>query len=52
LLADARRICAVPAPSFAERDRGELVAQLFSQAGLEPWIDEAANVIAWLGPSD
>jgi tripeptide aminopeptidase len=52
LLADARRICAVPAPSFAEGDRGELVAQLFSEAGVERWIDEAGNVIAWLGPSD
>lgn len=52
LLADARRICAVPAPPFAERERGQLVAQLFTGAGVGPRTDRTGNVIAWFGPAD
>jgi acetylornithine deacetylase/succinyl-diaminopimelate desuccinylase-like protein len=52
LIADAKQICAVPAPPFAESERGELVGQLFSAAGLQPRVDETGNVIAWIGPAD
>ncbi len=51
LLTDARAICAVPAPPFAERARGEFVATLFSAAGADPRIDQAGNVITWFGPT-
>lgn len=52
LLDDARRICAVPAPPFAEAERGAYVAELFTQAGVAPRTDRTGNVIAWFGPSD
>ena len=50
VLEDARLICAVPAPPFAEGERGRLVTELFGQAGLEAGTDATGNVIAWLGP--
>jgi tripeptide aminopeptidase len=47
---EARRICAVPAPPFAEGPRGELVAGLLSDAaGIPARIDATGNVIARLG---
>jgi tripeptide aminopeptidase len=46
---DARAICAVPAPTFAEGPRGELVAELFAGAGVTPATDAAGNVVAQLG---
>ena len=49
VLAEARRICAVPAPTFHEAARAELVAGLFADAGLAPVRDDAGNVIAELG---
>lgn len=49
VLADARRICAVPAPTFHEEARAELVSELLADAGLAPTRDEAGNVIAELG---
>jgi tripeptide aminopeptidase len=49
VLADARRICAVPAPTFHEGARAELVSALFAEAGLAPWQDRVGNVIAELG---
>ena len=49
LIDEARRICAVPAPTFAEARRGELVADLFAAAGVTPRRDGAGNVIAALG---
>jgi acetylornithine deacetylase/succinyl-diaminopimelate desuccinylase-like protein len=52
LLSDARRICAVPAPPFAESERAEFVSQQFSAAGLQPRVDGTGNVIAWIGPAD
>lgn len=52
LLDDARRICAVPAPPFAEAERGAYVAECFRQAGAAPRIDAVGNVIAWFGPAD
>jgi tripeptide aminopeptidase len=51
VLDDAGLICAVPAPPFAEDDRGRFVAELFAQAGLDVRTDEIGNVIAWLGPT-
>jgi tripeptide aminopeptidase len=45
VLADAQRICAVPAPTFAEGPRGELVGELFAQAGLTPEQDAVGNVL-------
>ncbi|HET6507234.1 MAG TPA: M20/M25/M40 family metallo-hydrolase [Baekduia sp.] len=52
-VADARRICAVEAPPFAEGPRGELVAALLAEAGA-PVVDTDAvgNVIARFGPGD
>ncbi len=52
LLADARRICSVPAPLHGERPRAELVAQIFDESGVAARIDEIGNVIAWFGPTD
>lgn len=52
LLDDARRICAVPAPPFAEAARAAYVAELLTQAGVEPRTDATGNVIAWFGPTD
>ncbi len=52
LLDDAVRICAVPAPTFAEGPRGELVAGLLSGLGGAPEIDGAGNVLCRFGPAD
>lgn len=52
LLDEARRICAVPAPPFAEAERAAHVAELFTQAGAAPSTDATGNVIAWFGPLD
>jgi tripeptide aminopeptidase len=46
---DARRICAMPAPPFAEGPRAELVAWMLGEAGAPARIDEAGNVVAPLG---
>ena len=45
---EARTICAVPAPTFAEGPRGDLVAELLTTAGVVPRRDGAGNVIARL----
>ena len=52
LLADARRICSVPAPLHGERPRAELVVQMFEESGVLARIDEIGNVIVWFGPTD
>jgi tripeptide aminopeptidase len=49
VLAEARRICAVPAPTFDEGARAELVSALFAEAGLTPTRDAAGNVVAEVG---
>ena len=49
VLADARRICAVPAPTFAEEARAELVTELLAEAGVVPARDGVGNVVAELG---
>lgn len=49
VLDEARRICAVPAPTFHEAARGDLVAELFADAGLAAERDGAGNVVATVG---
>ena len=51
VLADARRICAVPAPPFGEAERGRLVAALLEEAGVAARTDATGNVIGALGGS-
>ena len=43
-----RRICETPAPTFAEAERGALIASLWREAGLEPETDAVGNVLAAL----
>jgi acetylornithine deacetylase/succinyl-diaminopimelate desuccinylase-like protein len=50
LVEETLAICAVPAPTFHERARGELVAALLRDAGLEPSFDDAGNVVATVTP--
>jgi acetylornithine deacetylase/succinyl-diaminopimelate desuccinylase-like protein len=50
LIEETLAICAVPAPTFHERERGELVAGLLAGAGLEPSFDEVGNVVATVAP--
>jgi tripeptide aminopeptidase len=40
----AQRICAVPAPTGLEEQRGELVASLLRERGYRPEVDEVGNV--------
>ena len=46
VIADTRRICAMPAPPFAEGPRAELVAFLLGEIGVAARIDDTGNVIA------
>jgi tripeptide aminopeptidase len=41
-----RTICEVPAPTFAEGARAELLLRLWRAAGLEPRLDRVGNVLA------
>ncbi len=41
-----RRVCATPAPTFAEDARAALVEAELTAAGLTPWQDEVGNVLA------
>lgn len=52
LVEETLAICAVPAPTFAERERGELVAGLLRDAGLEPAFDDVGNVVATVMPGE
>lgn len=45
----AQRICAVPAPTGDEQQRGELVAALLRERGYTPEVDEIGNVYARRG---
>ncbi len=49
VLADAQRICAVPAPTFAEGPRAQLVAELFDAAGAPAELDAVGNVVCRMG---
>jgi acetylornithine deacetylase/succinyl-diaminopimelate desuccinylase-like protein len=51
VLADAERVCAVPAPTFHEEARAALVEELLREAGCRPRRDEAGNVIGVVGDS-
>jgi acetylornithine deacetylase/succinyl-diaminopimelate desuccinylase-like protein len=44
-----QRICAVPAPTGLEEQRGQLVASLLEERGYTPEIDEVGNVYARRG---
>lgn len=52
VIADAREICAVPAPPFGEQPRGELVARMLTDAGAAVERDAVGNVIGRLGRRD
>lgn len=41
-----RTICETPAPTFAEGERGALIAQTLAEAGFSPTTDAVGNVIA------
>jgi tripeptide aminopeptidase len=49
VLADAQRICAVPAPTFAEGPRAEMVAELLHAAGAPAELDAVGNVVCRMG---
>jgi acetylornithine deacetylase/succinyl-diaminopimelate desuccinylase-like protein len=49
VLADCQRVCAVPAPTFEEEERGALVAELLVQAGARPRRDGVGNVVCAFG---
>jgi tripeptide aminopeptidase len=49
VLADAQRICRVPAPTFAEGARARLVAELFAGAGAPAELDAVGNVVCRIG---
>jgi tripeptide aminopeptidase len=49
VLADAQRICAVPAPTFGEGPRAQLVAELFADAGTPADRDAVGNVVCRVG---
>ncbi len=49
VLADAERICLVAAPTFAESERGALVAQLLREAGGSPELDDVGDVLCRFG---
>lgn len=52
VIADAKRICATPAPTFAERQRGELVREMLRDAGAQDaGADQAGNVTCRFGPA-
>jgi tripeptide aminopeptidase len=46
---DALELCAIPAPTFAEAERGQEMARRLAAAGLEPRQDGVGNVVARLG---
>jgi acetylornithine deacetylase/succinyl-diaminopimelate desuccinylase-like protein len=43
------RLCAVPSPTFHERERAELLATIFGELGYDAEIDDIANVYARRG---
>lgn len=52
VLEDAVRICAVPAPTFAEQARAQLVAGMLATAGAPARLDAVGNVICGFGPEE
>jgi acetylornithine deacetylase/succinyl-diaminopimelate desuccinylase-like protein len=49
LVRDTLNLCAIPAPTFAEGARATAVATLLTEAGLQPVVDAAGNVLARVG---
>lgn len=49
---DAKAICAVPAPTFAEAPRAAFVRELYAERGVEAQLDAVGNVLAEFGPRD
>ena len=52
LLADAKAICAIPAPTFAEAARASFVRDALSARGAPAQLDAIGNVVCRLGPSE
>jgi tripeptide aminopeptidase len=52
LIEDAKAICAVPAPTFAEAPRAAFVRDRFAQLGARAELDAVGNVLCGFGPSD
>jgi tripeptide aminopeptidase len=50
VIADAKRICAMPAPTFDEGRRAELVRAMFLEAEAPAHIDAAGSVLCRFGP--
>src|SRR6266487_3494207 len=48
----AQRICAIPAPTGDEQQRGALVASLLQERGYAPEVDEIGNVYVRRGQKD
>jgi acetylornithine deacetylase/succinyl-diaminopimelate desuccinylase-like protein len=51
VLEDAKRICRVPAPTFAETDRAAFVAEALEHEGVRATVDDAGNVVCSFGPA-
>jgi tripeptide aminopeptidase len=49
VVADALRLCAIPAPTFHESRRAEAVLDALAEAGLAARRDDAGNVVARIG---
>lgn len=50
LIADAKAICAVPAPTFAEARRAQYVRDALAERGAPAHVDAIGNVVCRLGP--
>jgi acetylornithine deacetylase/succinyl-diaminopimelate desuccinylase-like protein len=51
LIEDAKAICAVPAPTFAEAQRAAFVRDRFAQLGARVELDAVGNVVCGFGPA-
>ena len=49
---DALALCAIPAPTFAEAERGAAMARRLQEAGARTSTDATGNVLARFGPAD
>jgi acetylornithine deacetylase/succinyl-diaminopimelate desuccinylase-like protein len=52
LIEDAKMICAVPAPTFAEAQRAAFVRERFAQLGAAAELDAVGNVVCAFGPAE
>jgi tripeptide aminopeptidase len=51
LIEDAKAICAVPAPTFAETERAAFVIDRFAELGADAQPDAVGNVLCTFGPA-